>query len=378
MPKNRDPREERPQWQNEPSIQESEGFKWKSLKNKAGVKGGKGEPGIESGLQLFRERRHHGSTQEGKDDGAWAAFFRTEAKGEALKFEFDPDKGTGGAYLIDGEVDVQGIYSTADILEGLGFKAPAGLQEPTRFIVSEAKAARAGDMTLHGETLSNLMGSHDVFIGGKPAWRAFVDFQPCSLQTAGVPHGGGFVVQGAPTVFINGLPAVRAGDAVMETAGGPNPISGGEATVLLGKPGPPVDCLVPVPAPPPSGVSKWLDADINAVVGRLKFGAQVGAEQGDEGGKAGVFAGAKVAALTSEAEGSWKIPLSDDWAITLGVKGEGSLLTAGANVGGGVSWGAKGPDGKRRWGIDKWGAGAGAGPFGGAFEISIGLEGKSK
>ncbi len=376
MAKNRDPKQERPEFSPEPIIQESEGPKWKGPTNKAGVKEGKGDPSFEMGLQLFRQRSHHGSTQEGKNDGAWAAYFRAEAKGEALKVEYDPEDWTGAAYLLDAEVDVQGIYSTADILESLGLKAPQGLQEPTRFVVSQAWAARSGDMTLHGEPLSELMGSHNVRIGGTPAWRVMVDFQPCSQQTAGVPHGGGFVLQGAPTVRINGLPAVRAGDAIMETAGGPNPISGGEPTVLLGEPGPPVDCLVPVPAPPPTGLAKWLDVDINAMIGRAKMGAQLGGERTEDGAKAGLFGGAKASLFSSEAEGSWKIPLSDDWAISLGVKGEGSLLSAGANAGGGVSWGAKGPDGKRRWGLDKWGAGAGAGLFGGGLEISIGLESK--
>ncbi|MBV1858592.1 MAG: hypothetical protein KUG77_09295 [Nannocystaceae bacterium] len=87
-----------------------------------------------------------------------------------------------------------------------------------------------------------------------------------------------------------------------------------------------------------------------------------------------VQAGAKVSAIEGEATGSWKIPIGDNWAITLGVIGEGSLLTAGASAGGGVSWGQKGVGGKRRWGIDKWGASAGALLVGGGAKISIGVQ----
>ncbi len=374
MAKDRDPRTERPRWQDDPVVQESEGLKWKGHQSKAGVSKSGVSPAVEFGLQLFRNRSHHGSTQEGKDDGAWAAFFRSEAKGEALKLELDPDRGVGGAYLIDTEVDVRGIHSTADILEGLGLRAPRGLQRSVRFVASQANAARSGDSTLHGDPLSPLMGSSDVVVEGKPAWRVLVDFQPCSQQTAGVPHGGGFVADGAPSVWINGLPAVRVGDAIVETAGGPNPVATGASSVLLGTPGPPVDAVVPVPAPPPSGAAQWLDADITAMIGRLKLGAQAGGERTEDGAQLGLKASAKASVVAGEVEGSWKIPLSDDWSISLGVKGEGSLLSAGAEAGGGLSLGSKGAGTKRRWGLDQWRVGAGAGLFGGAFEISIGVE----
>ncbi len=44
---------------------------------------------------------------------------------------------------------------------------------------------------------------------------------------------GGTVVVGSVTVLINGAPAVRMGDQVVES-GPPNPIVSGEATVLIG------------------------------------------------------------------------------------------------------------------------------------------------
>lgn len=94
-------------------------------------------------------------------------------------------------------------------------------------------AARVGDQTVHGTPLVPGPGSANVLIGGKPAWRAAVDFHQCPLFTGIVPHVGGFVQVGSPTVLINGLPAVRVGDQIVENAP-PNAIAQGEPTVLIG------------------------------------------------------------------------------------------------------------------------------------------------
>jgi len=94
-------------------------------------------------------------------------------------------------------------------------------------------AARMGDQTSHGTPLSPGPGSTNVLIGGKPAWRVGVDFHTCPLVTGVVPHVGGMVAVGSMTVLINGLPAARQGDQVVE-AGPPNAIVLGEMTVLIG------------------------------------------------------------------------------------------------------------------------------------------------
>jgi uncharacterized Zn-binding protein involved in type VI secretion len=95
-------------------------------------------------------------------------------------------------------------------------------------------AARLGDMTTHGTPLSPGPGSMDVFIGGKPAWRAVQDMHSCPMFNGPVPHVGGVVTIASTTVFINNMPAVRLGDQVMEGAGGPNAIVSGEFTVFIG------------------------------------------------------------------------------------------------------------------------------------------------
>jgi uncharacterized Zn-binding protein involved in type VI secretion len=73
----------------------------------------------------------------------------------------------------------------------------------------------------------------NVLIGGKPAWRAAADVHVCPLVDGVKPHVGGVVAVGSTSVLINGLPAARQGDQVVE-AGAPNAILLGEPTVLLG------------------------------------------------------------------------------------------------------------------------------------------------
>jgi uncharacterized Zn-binding protein involved in type VI secretion len=94
-------------------------------------------------------------------------------------------------------------------------------------------AARLGDQTSHGTPLAPGIGSVNVLIGNKPAWRATADFHACPLVDGVKPHVGGVVAVGSTSVLINGLPAARQGDQVVE-ASAPNAILLGEPTVLIG------------------------------------------------------------------------------------------------------------------------------------------------
>jgi len=94
-------------------------------------------------------------------------------------------------------------------------------------------AARLGDQTSHGTPLAPGIGSVNVLIGNRPAWRAGVDVHVCPLVDGLKPHVGGVVAVGSTSVLINGLPAARQGDQVVE-AGAPNAILLGESTVLIG------------------------------------------------------------------------------------------------------------------------------------------------
>jgi uncharacterized Zn-binding protein involved in type VI secretion len=93
-------------------------------------------------------------------------------------------------------------------------------------------AARVGDLTSHSTPLAGV-GSANVFIEGRPAWRVLVDMHTCPQTDGPKPHVGGVVVQGSSKVFINHLPAARQGDMIIE-AGPPNSITGGSTKVTIG------------------------------------------------------------------------------------------------------------------------------------------------
>ena len=94
-------------------------------------------------------------------------------------------------------------------------------------------AARLGDTTSHGTPLAPGPGAANVLIEGKPAWRVGADHHQCPLVSGGSPHVGGVVSLGSITVMINGHPAARMGDEVVE-AGPPNSIVEGAGTVYIG------------------------------------------------------------------------------------------------------------------------------------------------
>ncbi len=157
------------------------------------------------------------------------------------------------------------------------------------------QAARPSDPTSHGPPLAPGLGSPNVIIGYLPAWRALpaaaaagmqaalqameiaikaleettkaapdptskaaavtaettakatavaamtgamgaFDNHVCPIPSAPVPtpHGPGVVLQGSATVMINNMPAARQGDKVVEALGGPDPISMGCPTVIIG------------------------------------------------------------------------------------------------------------------------------------------------
>ncbi|OGW50260.1 MAG: hypothetical protein A2078_16045 [Nitrospirae bacterium GWC2_57_9] len=94
-------------------------------------------------------------------------------------------------------------------------------------------AARVGDMTSHGKPLAPGTGSANVLIGGMPAWRVGMDSHTCPLVDGMKPHAGGVVAKGSSRVMINGCPAARQGDQIVE-AGPPNSISAGCLKVQIG------------------------------------------------------------------------------------------------------------------------------------------------
>jgi uncharacterized Zn-binding protein involved in type VI secretion len=60
------------------------------------------------------------------------------------------------------------------------------------------------------------------------------DIHQCATPLPIPPHGPGVVIDGSKTVLINGLPACRMGDTILEALGPTNKIVKGEMTVLIG------------------------------------------------------------------------------------------------------------------------------------------------
>ena len=60
------------------------------------------------------------------------------------------------------------------------------------------------------------------------------DIHNCATPLPVPPHGPGVVISGSRTVLINGLPASRLGDTIVEALGPPNKILAGCPTVLIG------------------------------------------------------------------------------------------------------------------------------------------------
>ena len=69
-----------------------------------------------------------------------------------------------------------------------------------------------------------------------PAAARHTDFHSCPMQTPGVPpipHVGGPVSQGVPTVLIGGLPAATVGSMCV-CVGPPDSIVKGSSSVIIG------------------------------------------------------------------------------------------------------------------------------------------------
>ncbi len=102
------------------------------------------------------------------------------------------------------------------------------------------------------------------------------------------PHGPGVVIDGSPTVMINGLPACRMGDTVLEAFGPPDKIIMGEFRVIIGDTGSGA-------GGPAGGAGGAAGAGVGAGGGGKGFGGAGGGGAGGGaagGGKAGGAGGA--------------------------------------------------------------------------------------
>ena len=94
---------------------------------------------------------------------------------------------------------------------------------PAAIVADEAlKAAEAASMSA---TITSSAGGADIHM--------CVSAAPVPLPPP--PHGAGVVIDGSTGVFINGLPACRMGDTILEAFGPPDKILMGLPTVIIGE-----------------------------------------------------------------------------------------------------------------------------------------------
>ncbi|MEM1395067.1 MAG: PAAR domain-containing protein, partial [Cyanobacteria bacterium P01_H01_bin.150] len=80
-----------------------------------------------------------------------------------------------------------------------------------------APAALAAEQTAKTAALTAMSSTITSSAGG-------ADIHACSTPLPIPPHGPGVVIDGSTTVLINGLPACRMGDTIVEALGPPNKI----------------------------------------------------------------------------------------------------------------------------------------------------------
>ncbi|MGH8001510.1 MAG: PAAR domain-containing protein [Brasilonema sp.] len=90
-----------------------------------------------------------------------------------------------------------------------------------------APAAIATEESTKASLLASMSSSIMLSAGG-------ADIHVCTTPLPAPPHGPGVVINGSKTVLINGLPACRIGDRILEAIGPTNKIIGGCISVLIG------------------------------------------------------------------------------------------------------------------------------------------------
>jgi uncharacterized Zn-binding protein involved in type VI secretion len=90
-----------------------------------------------------------------------------------------------------------------------------------------APAAYAAEQTIKASVAASMGSAITSAAGG-------ADIHACTTPSPVPPHGAGVVINGSATVMINGLPACRQGDTILEALGPANSIAIGCLTVVIG------------------------------------------------------------------------------------------------------------------------------------------------
>lgn len=307
------------------------------------------------------------TNKEGKDDKTFVSVLEGKASGKVIAASVDAATLSAKLTVVDAKASVKVVHGQVDLVDkikhlifGTSLDPPAPPTAPM--------AARVGDMTMHMGPLGPGTGSPNVLIGGMPAWRVGLDMHICPAPGAS-PHGAGPASPGTTTVLINGAPAARATDFVIEPAGGPDVIAIGCPTVLIGVVTPPPK---PKPGVSPTG-DPWV---IFESVAEGNIGDAEASIKGEVEGSLKdrkLSAEAKADALAAVLKGELplkvrlRIPFTS-YYLGLGLKVEGTLLSLGA----GANASAKVNDGNTLFSVSAGAkAGAGIGGLGAKFGLDV-------
>jgi uncharacterized Zn-binding protein involved in type VI secretion len=117
---------------------------------------------------------------------------------------------------------VQGAKATSDAAIETAEATTAACAGTPAAPVAEAaeQATKAAAAVAMGSMMASISGGADI--------------HTCATPLPIPPHGPGLVINGSATVIINGLPACRVGDTILEAVGPPNTIAMGLLTVIIG------------------------------------------------------------------------------------------------------------------------------------------------
>jgi len=281
---------------------------------------------------LVKDKHAWSSKDNGGDDKAFVSVLERSASVEALSAEVDLDKKSAKLTLVEGKAEIVVVHGEVDLIDKIKhliFGEPPKPPTPP----TAPMAARVGDLTMHLGPLGPGTGSPNVFIGGMPAWRVGLDLHLCPAP--GSPHGAGPASPGALNVLINGAPAARATDFIVEPTGGPDVIAIGLPTVLIGVATPPPP--PPKPKDPEPEDLPWVKFESVASgdlgKGEIKGAIKAEGDLAKRSGKVEAGADASVALLKGELPLKVRIRIPfTTYYVGLGVKVEGSLITAGAGA----------------------------------------------
>ncbi|OJY37620.1 MAG: hypothetical protein BGP06_01380 [Rhizobiales bacterium 65-9] len=98
-----------------------------------------------------------------------------------------------------------------------------------------APAAKAAEETAKGVAAAAMATAISAAVGASATSGGAPDIHTCPVPMGLVPHGPGVVIDGSKTVLINGLPACRVGDSILEALGPPNKIVMGHMKTFIGE-----------------------------------------------------------------------------------------------------------------------------------------------